>query len=171
MISNIVKIAAVVLSVSGVAAFAGSTTSPASGMNKVSSEMTESGFLLSNGIEIPSFDAAEGRKIYGEKGCAVCHAINGIGGDDAPDLTQFHKEKPMNAFDFAAKMWRGAPAMIAMQEDEIGAQIEFTGDQLADIIAFIHTPAQWAKFSVADLSPKIKKIIEKDGNLPSQKQN
>ncbi|MFP6730258.1 MAG: hypothetical protein VCD50_08845 [Alphaproteobacteria bacterium] len=28
--------------------------------------------------------------------------------------------------------------MIAMQEDELGEQIDFTGQELADIIAFVH---------------------------------
>ncbi len=65
----------------------------------------------------------------------------------------------MNAFDFAAKMWRGAPAMIAMQESELGAQIELTGEELASLIAFTHDPAEQAKFSEADLPDNIKAIL------------
>jgi len=68
-------------------------------------------------------------------------------------------EKPMNAFDFAAKMWKGAPAMIAMQENELGAQIELTGEELASIIAFAHDPAEQAKFSIKDVPEKFREKL------------
>jgi hypothetical protein len=44
----------------------------------------------------------------------------------------------MNAFDFAARMWKGAPAMVAMQEEELGDFIKLSGQDLADLIAFVH---------------------------------
>ena len=128
--------------------------------NMVSNTITRNGFLMENGLKIPAFDPVKGRKLFGEKGCVVCHAINGIGGGDAPDLSAAHMENPMNAFDFAARMWRGAPAMIAMQEDELGAQITLTGDELANIIAFAHDPAEQAKFSQADIPANIRKKLE-----------
>ena len=68
----------------------------------------------------------------------------------------------MNAFDFAARMWKGAPAMIAMQEDELGEQIELTGDELAALIAFAHDPAEQAKFSEADIPANILELLEAD---------
>jgi len=109
---------------------------------------------------VPDFDAAKGRELFASKGCVVCHSINGIGGTDAPNLSASHMERPMNAFDFAAKMWKGAPAMIAMQEDELGAQIEFTGDELADIIAFVHDNKEQAKFSEKDIPANIMEKLD-----------
>ena len=44
----------------------------------------------------------------------------------------------MNAFDFAARMWKGAPAMVAMQEEELGDFIKLSGQDLADLVAFAH---------------------------------
>ncbi len=63
----------------------------------------------------------------------MCHSVIDIGGEDAPALDA--STMPMNTFEFTASMWRGGPAMIAMQEDEMGGQIEFTGAELANIIA------------------------------------
>ncbi len=117
------------------------------------------GAIVAGGVFIPPLDAAAGRKLFASKGCVVCHSINGIGGTDAPDLSAANMEKPMDAFDFAAKMWRGAPAMIAMQQDELGAQIEFSGQELANIIAFVHDQTEQKKFSKADIPADILKHV------------
>lgn len=61
----------------------------------------------------------------------------------------------MSPFDFTARMWRGAPAMIAAQEDELGAQIEFTGEELASIIAFVHDADEQARFSEDEIPEMI----------------
>jgi len=108
---------------------------------------------------MPVMDAAKGRALFAEKGCVVCHSINGIGGEDAPALDEFGSVGPMDPFEFAARMWRGAPAMIMMQEDELGAQIELTGPELADIIAFVHSPTEKARFSEEDIPEKFKKKL------------
>ncbi len=129
---------------------------------QISGQMTTSGFMLENGLIIPPFDAARGRVLFATKGCVVCHNINGVGGEDAPDISADHMENGMNAFEFAARMWRGAPAMIAMQENELGEQIELTGEELAAIIAFVHDPAEQARFSEDDVPEHIMEIIEGD---------
>jgi hypothetical protein len=48
-------------------------------------------------------------------------------------------------------MWRGAEAMIFMQQQDLGLQIDFTGQELADIIAFVHDPTERRRFSEEDL--------------------
>ena len=115
--------------------------------------------ILSQGIRLPVMDPANGRKLFASKGCVVCHSINGVGGEDAPKLDAKTMPKVMNPFDFAARMWRGAVSMIAMQEDELGGQIEFNGGELADIIAFVHNGEEQKKFSQADIPAKIKKLM------------
>ncbi len=149
-----------VSAVAAAMAASGAISAMAQETPRVSEPMSRSGFLLENGLVIPAFDPVKGRKLFASKGCVVCHNINGIGGEDAPDISASHMERPMNAFDFAARMWRGAPAMIAMQEDELGEQIELTGDDLAAIIAFVHDAEEQAKFSEADIPEDIKAILD-----------
>ena len=92
-------------------------------------------------------DAARGRTLFVSKGCVVCHAINEVGGTRAAPLDPEAASGDVDALDFVARMWRGAEAMIFMQQQELGVQIEFTGQELADIIAFVHDPRERQKFS------------------------
>lgn len=111
------------------------------------------------GILLPFMSPSKGRKLFASKGCVVCHSINGVGGEDAPALDASTMGGVMNPFDFTAKMWRGAGTMIAMQEDELGEQIEFTGEELANIIAFVHSSDEQKKFTKADIPPRIAKLM------------
>ena len=115
--------------------------------------------MMGAGLVLPRMDPERGRKLFASKGCVVCHSINGVGGEDAPMLDAEFMDTPMNPFDFTARMWRGAPAMIAMQEDELGGQIEFTGDELASIIAFVHDADEQARFSKDDIPVMIARMM------------
>jgi mono/diheme cytochrome c family protein len=81
-------------------------------------------------------DAATGRDLFVQKGCVLCHSINGVGGKAAPVLDvadDFVKPDPL---DFAARMWRGAPAMVEFQSLELGYVIDLTGQDIAHLAAF-----------------------------------
>ena len=114
---------------------------------------------VGDGLVMPPMDAARGRKLFASKGCVVCHSINGVGGEDAPPLDHETMRHPMNPFDFAAKMWRGAEAMIYVQQEELGEKIDFTGDELADIIAFVHSADEQKNFSEADIPANIRDLL------------
>jgi cytochrome c len=118
---------------------------------------------MRGGLMMPMMNPARGRELFASKGCVVCHAVNGVGGEDAPPLDADTMPQVMNPFEFAAKMWRGAQAMIYLQQEELGAQIDFTGEELADIIAFVHSPDEQAKFSEADIPPRIKDLMHHMG--------
>lgn len=115
--------------------------------------------MMGAGLVLPQMDPERGRKLFAAKGCVVCHSINGVGGEDAPALDAERMKLPMNPFDFTARMWRGAPAMIAAQEYELGAQIEFTGEELASIIAFVHDADEQARFSKDDIPAMITEMM------------
>lgn len=120
--------------------------------------------MMSKGLQEPMMDAAVGRKLFGSKGCVVCHSVNGIGGQDAPALDAAGMEDLMNPFDFAARMWQGAEPMVALQREELGGQIELTGQELADITAFVHDADEQAKFSMSDVPENIAKVMMKMNN-------
>lgn len=121
------------------------------------------GGMMATGLFMPSMNAEHGRELFASKGCVVCHSINGVGGEDAPSLDAENMDGIMNPFDFAARMWRGAGAMIAMQEDELGGQIELTGQELADIIAFVHNAEEQKSFSAADIPHEIEEMMHHYG--------
>jgi len=87
-------------------------------------------------LVMPLADAEEGKRLFVGKGCVVCHAVNGVGGKAAPPLDAARDGRTIDPLDFAARMWRGAPTMIVLQEMELGYQIELTGEEIAHLAAF-----------------------------------
>jgi mono/diheme cytochrome c family protein len=117
-------------------------------------------------MRMPDMNPERGRKLFVEKGCVACHAINGVGGHDAANLDAHTMQPMMNPFEFAAKMWRMAPAMIYAQEEALGEQILFTGEELADIIAFVHNDEAQHDFSEADLTPQARQMMHHEHGTP-----
>jgi mono/diheme cytochrome c family protein len=119
--------------------------------------------MMATGLMMPEMNAAEGRRLFAERGCVVCHSINGVGGTDAPMLDAEFMDNPMNPFEFAARMWRGAEAMVELQRDELGGVIELNGEELAAIIAFVHDAEEQAKFTEADIPEVIEDMMHHEG--------
>ncbi len=117
---------------------------------------------IAPGLIMPAMDPVRGKGLFASKGCVVCHSINGVGGEDAPQLDASTMTPQMNPFDFFAKMWRGAAPMIMMQMHEIGHQIEFTGQDLADIVAFVHNAQVQKSFTEDDIPAEIRQHMEGD---------
>jgi hypothetical protein len=99
------------------------------------------------GVVMPPMDPERGRHLFVEKGCIACHSVNGVGGDLGPALDAADMPRPMNAFEFAARMWRGAEAMTALQKDLLGEVISLDGQDLADLVAFAHDAEEQAKLT------------------------
>lgn len=81
-------------------------------------------------------DPEHGRALFVDKGCVICHAVNGVGGKAAQPLDAPVGAGLTDPLDFAARMWRGAPAMIELQSVELGYTIQLTADEIADLAAF-----------------------------------
>jgi len=105
---------------------------------------------------VPMASAEEGMKLFVGKGCVVCHAVNGVGGKAAPALDASDDQPYFDVFDFAARMWRGAPTMILLQEMEMGYQIELNGDELAHLAAFASDTKTQSRFSENDIPEVIR---------------
>ena len=58
----------------------------------------------------PSQDPAAGSRVFDQKGCVKCHAINGVGGKIGPDLTRI--ARPHSFFDLATATVAGLGAAL-----------------------------------------------------------
>ena len=120
-------------------------------------------------LRMPKMDSRAGRDLFVNKGCVTCHSVNGVGGEDASPLDAHQMENVMNPFEFAAKMWRMAPAMIYAQEEAFGEQILFSGDELANIIAFLHDDSEQHELTEASLPEEIREKMEHGhGEVPGE---
>ena len=117
-------------------------------------------------MRMPSMNPRRGRQLFVAKGCVACHAINGVGGHDATNLDAHTMQPMMNPFEFAAKMWAMAPAMINAQEEALGEQILFTGEELADIVAFVHNDETQHDFGEGDLTDQARKMMDHEHGVP-----
>ncbi len=123
-------------------------------------------------LAFPVMNAERGMQLFAEKGCVACHAINGVGGHHSVALDAHNMDPVTHPFDFVAKMWQMAPYMIKAQEEALGEQILFSGEEIANIIAFVHDDDQQHKFTEALITPRISKMINHThgGDTPHQKE-
>ncbi len=112
-----------------------------------------------SGYYLPFSSSEQGRDLFVNKGCVVCHSVNGAGGRIAPALDADPSRSEIDAFDFAARMWRGAQAMIAFQNMEFGFQIELSGEELAHIARFLHDRETQQTFSEDEIPENIRQLM------------
>ena len=110
-------------------------------------------------IAFVDMNAARGRALFVKKGCVICHSVNGIGGATGPNLDAQESSPKIDAFEFAARMWRGAEVMLAFQKLELGYQILLSGSELADITAFAHDRKEQEKLKETDIPPQIQRLM------------
>ncbi len=101
-------------------------------------------------------DPMLGRTIFVEKGCVICHSVNGVGGKAAPALDAEIGAPAVDPLEFAARMWRGAPAMIELQSIELGYTIYLTADDIANLAAFAADRDAQKALTVDDLPETIR---------------
>ncbi len=106
-----------------------------------------------HGLEVVSrsVDSGEGRALFIDKGCVICHAVNGVGGKAAPPLDAEIGAPGIDPLEFAARMWRGAPAMIELQAVELGYSIYLTADEIANLAGFAADREEQKLFSIDQL--------------------
>jgi len=111
------------------------------------------------GIVVPQVDSARGQELFVDKGCVICHSVNGVGGKAAPALDASEDETYADPFEFMARMWRGAEQMILLQKMDFGYQLEFDGNELADLAAFAQDHTLQQSFSEDDIPDVLKDWI------------
>lgn len=98
-------------------------------------------------------NAEKGRQLFIEKGCVICHSVNGVGGKAAPPLDAQTQNDIPDPVGFAARMWRGAPAMIELQALEIGYSIWLDPQEMVDLATFNADIDQQKEITLEDVGP------------------
>ena len=93
----------------------------------------------------------KGRFLFVDKGCVVCHSINGVGGKAAPPLDAQTENDVVDPIGFATRMWRGAPAMIELQSLELGYAIWLEPQEMVDLSAFAANALEQKKLHLSDI--------------------
>jgi mono/diheme cytochrome c family protein len=91
----------------------------------------------------PTQDPLVGSRIFGEKGCAKCHAIFGVGGKMGPDLARTQRSRSF--YDLAAAMWNHLPKMTEQMRKAGIARPNLTPSETGDLIAFLYTANYFEK--------------------------
>jgi len=95
-------------------------------------------------------DPERGRQLFVTKGCVTCHAVNGVGGKAGTALDA-RGNGPLDPVDFAAWMWKGAPAMVELQSLELGYTIDLSGSDIRHLAAFAGDKNAQAAFSLDEI--------------------
>jgi mono/diheme cytochrome c family protein len=83
-------------------------------------------------------DPIAGARVFGEKGCARCHAVNGQGmGTTGPDLGRVGR--PRSFHDLSAALWNHLPAMASAMRKGGTPRPELNATEAANLIAFLYT--------------------------------
>jgi mono/diheme cytochrome c family protein len=99
--------------------------------------------LLTAGVSIgqPLFsstqDPVAGERLFAAKGCAGCHAVNGVGGKVGPDLGR--SARPRTFFDLAAALWNHTPKMAARMREAGIARARLDARETGDLAAYLYT--------------------------------
>jgi len=81
--------------------------------------------------------ATNGRLLFADKRCAVCHAIVKRGDEEAPDLVEGQAQRSLTQF--ATAMWNKAPAMLRAMEAKQISPPNLRPDEMADIVAYLYS--------------------------------
>lgn len=110
-------------------------------------------------LVLPSMNPAKGRVYFATRACVVCHSVNGVGGKNAVALDIEVRPATVDVLGFISRMWRGGTPMLALQRRLFAEQIDLTAEELGDIIAFLHSPAEQDRFSKKDIPKFIQEFM------------
>lgn len=87
--------------------------------------------------------ADEGRRLFLEKDCRVCHSAGRKGGRVGPDLAERSVHRTLT--DFAAAMWNKTPAMIKEMKTAGISVPQLQAEEMADLVAYLYSVRYFAQ--------------------------
>jgi mono/diheme cytochrome c family protein len=100
-------------------------------------------------------DSREGKRLFREKVCIFCHALEGEGENVGPDLSE--SEAQFSPIIIATAMWNHAIVMEDMLAEKDLAWPRFSGNEMRDLVSYVQ-----------DASTRSKVEKEKRGIVPSK---
>src|SRR5262249_40329376 len=82
-------------------------------------------------------DPVAGERLFSAKGCAGCHAVNGVGGKIGPDVGR--AARPRTFFDLAADFWNHVPKMAERMRQAGIARPRLDARETGDLAAYLYT--------------------------------
>jgi len=110
------------------------------GVSRPTLSAQESGHIAAYLFTLDYFDPAgnadQGRRLFTEKRCVVCHRLGGRGGSEGPRLDSL---KPYGSpIALAAAMWNHGPTMAAAMVAKGIERPTFQGSEMLDLITYIN---------------------------------
>ena len=87
--------------------------------------------------------ADEGRKLFVENRCILCHSVRGQGGRVGPDLAERGLHRSLS--EFAQAMWNKAPAMTEAMKARGITVPQLRADEMADLVAYLYSVQYFAE--------------------------
>ena len=85
-------------------------------------------------------DPRKGQQLFTSKGCSSCHSYGGSGGTDAPPLDFMKGQLSASEIaDMSGVIWNHVPGMLPHFKEEGIHFPTFNGNQMADLIAYLHS--------------------------------
>ena len=82
-------------------------------------------------------DPLAGSQVFGNKGCAKCHSVNGVGGKIGPDLARVGR--PRSFYDLATAMWNHLANMTDRMKQVGIERPKLDAREAGDLVAFLYT--------------------------------
>lgn len=95
-------------------------------------------------------DIKEGKKLFREKTCIFCHALEGEGENVGPDLNE--SESHFSPIFLASAMWNHAIIMEDMLEEINLDWPRFAGNQMRDIVSYIQYATEIGRREISEKS-------------------
>ena len=80
-------------------------------------------------------DPVDGSRLFVNKGCVTCHAVDGEGGKIGPDLGRISTGRTL--LGMAAVMWNHSPRMTERIKEAKVVRPKFTAEEMANLFAFL----------------------------------